>query len=66
MKHIKTTAIERRFDKSKSVFADWRDDQADTAINCIEHDLELWHADKFIKDETDLEQTGNVMRKYAK
>lgn len=32
----------------------------------MEHDLELWHADKFIKDEDDLAKTHDVMRKYAK
>ena len=47
------------------MFADWKEDEADTAIKCIEHDLEFWHADKFIKDEEDLQNTANVMRKFA-
>mmetsp|Transcript_44849 Transcript_44849/g.59558 ORF Transcript_44849/g.59558 Transcript_44849/m.59558 type:complete len:149 (+) Transcript_44849:1069-1515(+) len=33
---------------------------------CLEHDLALWHGDKFIKDEEDLKNTEDVMRKYAK
>lgn len=32
---------------------------------CLEHDLSLWHADKFIKDEEDRANTSDVMRKYA-
>ena len=28
--------------------------------------MSLWHADKFIKDEKDRENTADVMRKYAK
>ena len=54
VKEIKTTAVVRTFDKNKSVFKDWRSDIDETGINCINHDLELWHGDKFIKDETDL------------
>ena len=55
----------RTFDKAKSVFASWIDDGEDTAVNCIEHDLALWHADKFIKDDEDRAKTADVMRKYA-
>ena len=64
-KIIRTTAVVRTFDKAKSVFASWIDDGEDTAVSCIEHDLELWHADKFIKDEEDRAKTADVMRKYA-
>ena len=32
----------------------------------MEHDLGLWHGDKFIKDEEDLAATEDVLRKYAK
>jgi len=63
---LKTTLVERTFHKDRSVFAEWRLDDDTTAKMCIDHDLQLWHADKFIKDEEDRENTGNVMRKYAK
>ena len=66
IKNIKTTAIIRQFHKENSIFADWKADNENTAINCIEHDLELWHADKFIKEEEDLLNTANMMRTYAK
>lgn len=66
VKNIRTTAVVRSFHKASSVFATWIDDQEDTAVNCIEHDLELWNAPKFIKDEEDYEKTADVMRKYAK
>ena len=65
-KEISMILIERTFNKDKSVFADWKSDTDETGINCINHDLELWHGDKFIKDEEDLEATANVMRKYAR
>ena len=66
IKNIKTTAIIRQFNKENSIFADWKADNENTALNCIEHDLELWHGDKFIKEEEDLVNTANVMRAYAK
>ena len=66
IKHIRTTAIIRLFDKSFSIFSEWKVDGPDTPLNCIEHDLELWHGDKFIKEEEDLAKTADVMRKYAK
>ena len=65
VKLIRTTPIVRQFERRNSVFADWRDDGPDTARLCIEHDLELWHGDKFIKDEEDREATAAVMLKYA-
>ena len=65
VKLIRTTPIVREFHRSNSVFADWRPDGSDTARLCIEHDLELWHGDKFIKDEEDREATAEVMLKYA-
>ena len=65
VKTLRTTLVERTFSKEKSVFADWRVDQDNTAKLCIEHDLQLWHADKFIKDDEDREKTADVMRKYA-
>ncbi len=64
-KMIRTTAIVRNFDKDASVFAEWKADDEFTGLNCIENDLKLWHADKFIKDEEDREATADVMRKYA-
>ena len=66
VKNIRTTAVVRGFDKDASVFADWVRDDKDTALKCINHDLELWHGDKFIKDAEDLVNTENVMRSYAK
>lgn len=65
-KNIRTTAIVRNFDKDASVFAEWTSDNETTVRQCMEHDLKLWHADKFIKDEEDREATADVMRKYAK
>ena len=65
VKNIRTTAVVRSFHKASSVFATWQEDLEDTAVNCIEHDLELWHADKFIKDDEDRAKTADVMRKYA-
>lgn len=65
VKLIRTTPIVRTFHRGTSVFAEWRPDGADTARQCIEHDLELWHGDKFIKDEEDREATAEVMLKYA-
>lgn len=66
MKYIRTTALVRTFNKSNSVFADWKEDRADTALSCIEHDLELVHTDKFIKDENERAETHDVIKKYAK
>lgn len=62
VKHIRTTAIVRTFNKENSVFAEWKDDGPNTALNCMEHDLELVHTDKFIKDETDRAETHDVFR----
>ena len=64
-KDIRTAIVERAFDKDKSVFKDFKVDTEESLTSGIEHDLELWHADKFIKDEDDLAATANVMRKYA-
>ena len=65
VKETKNRVITRVFEKEASVFKEWRTDAADTAANCIEHDLQLWHAEKFIKDEEDLAATCDVMRKHA-
>ena len=65
VKETKNKIIVRVFEKQNSVFKDWKPDQANTALECIEHDLALWHADKFIKDEEDLAATCDVMRKHA-
>ena len=66
VKEIRTTTLERTFDKTKSVFKDWREDIDETGINCINHDLELWHGDKFIKDADDLAKTADMLRKYSR
>ena len=47
----------RSFRKNDSVFKEWIKDGKETAKNAIEHDLKIWHANKFIKDEEDLEKT---------
>lgn len=65
-KEIKTTAVVRTFSKQNSVFKDWKEDTSETGLNCMKHDLELWQADKFIKNEQDLADTADVMRKYAR
>ena len=61
VKTLKTTLVERSFKKELSVFKDWREDQDDTALTCIEHDLQLWNAEKFIKDEEDRENTMDAL-----
>ena len=65
VKEIKNRVIVRVFEKNNSVFKEWTEDGPNTALLCIENDLTLWHADKFIKDEEDLAATCDVMRKYA-
>ena len=66
VREMRTKVIVRMFEKSKSVFKDWNEDTDQTALSCIEHDLEHWNANKFIKDEEELAATCDVFRKYAK
>lgn len=42
---------ERNFFKPTSEFRDWREDEPEDPIESIEHDMELWNAERFIKDE---------------
>ena len=64
---MKTRFVQREFNKERSVFKDWRKDDPDfTYRSCIEHDLALWHVDKFVKDPDEAKETADVLRKYAK
>ena len=49
-KDAKTELIIRKFDKNQSVFSDWIEDTPFTSRLCVENDVKLWNANKFIKD----------------
>ena len=53
-KQLKLRDINLNFIRSKSVFADWREDNSDTVMKCLQHDFEQWKVNKFVKDSKDL------------
>ena len=55
VKADKTHKTVRKFNKDTSVFKDWMIDTRDDALNCIEHDLLLWHCNKFVKNPDQME-----------
>ena len=50
---------EREFDHAKSVFKDWKKDNAIILDKCLEHDFKYWKTPNFCKNPDEQE---NVMR----
>jgi len=48
---------ERVFDKNKSVFKEWVEDDAATMDGIYQHDIKLWKCARFLKEEKDLLDT---------
>ena len=53
-KQLKLRDRDLNFNFSKSVFADWRVDNPDTVMKCLQHDFEQWKVYKFVRDIKDL------------
>ena len=51
IKTSKSHFVERKFRKDASVFKDWREDNPAILDKQLKHDLTLWKASRFIKDE---------------
>jgi hypothetical protein len=64
-KEIKSAVVKRTFEKKSSVFSGWKEDGPTTALDCIEHDLALWHLARFCKSEEEQEKVDQVMKKNA-
>ena len=61
-KQIKSEAVERQFNKNKSVFRDWIEDTDKSLDNAFAEDISLWKLNKFVKDKKDREQVTKIMR----
>jgi len=61
-KTFKTSIVERVFNKDKSVFAKWTEDNLNIVNNCLEHDLKYWKTKRFIKDPNDYDEVCSIIK----
>ena len=54
------------FNRMKSIFAPWPNENDELYRKCIEHDFAFWKVPRLIKDVADYEKTQKVCLKYAK
>lgn len=64
-KLTKRSAKERQFTKPTSEYRDWREDSEGDAVKCIEHDIERWNCDRFVKDPDQLKLLEVEVKKHA-
>lgn len=62
--YSKKEAEERKFDKSNSVFRDWREDTPERIKLCCDHDFLNWKLEKFIKVEEEQEKIRNIIKQH--
>ena len=51
-----------KFIKSKSVFAEWKEDSYEVIERCLAHDFDHWKIGRFIKDTKDQDNVKNFIR----
>ena len=56
--------IIRKFDRAKSVWKDWKVDDAKIIENCLKHDFTFWKIPRFVKDEQEIKNIQKVVTKY--
>ena len=64
-KLTKNSKKEREFNKPKSEYKDWREDQEEDGAKCIEHDIALWNCERFVKDPEQLKLLENTVKSYG-
>ena len=64
VKKYSTNVIEKKFEKSSSVFRDWREDTSERLSQSAEHDFQYWKMDKFIKQLDTQEQVSAIITRH--
>lgn len=60
MKQYNTKTTEIVFDKSDSVFKEWKEDTETSLEKSVTHDMERWKLAKFCKPATEAEQMATI------
>ena len=64
-KENKFDAVERTFDRSKSVFKEWKIDRPKAIEQGLLEEIEYWNVANFVKDENEVQEIIEVMKQHA-
>ena len=63
-KQSKSHRVEKKFDKKKSVFRDWKEDSLVKMNSIHEHDTQFWKVNKFVKDPTEQGKVEDIIKDH--
>lgn len=63
-KYFKVIKIQRYFNKERSVFKTWIQDNKRTLKKAHDHDIRYWKCEKFMKDKGDIDNLVQLTRQH--
>ena len=64
-KPCKSSKYERNFEKALSEFRDWHADQPEDPTDCMQHDIDHWNCERFIKDDEERALLEEEVKAFA-
>ena len=63
IKNLKKNVIQRNFFKPRSIFAKWQEDNHDIVQECLDHDMNFFKFAKFIKNQEEIDEVLQIIKK---